>query len=165
MPVEIRWETNLRLAGELATFFIANTDDEYISWGEYLNGRATVNGQWSEQIVALLETEIHGALGGKGPKRMVTGWRENRLCAFAIIQFPISARFAYATLEDLVVQRQGNNAGIGSKVLAWIEAALRQQGISHLSLENGAANRKAQRFFRRRGYRAVTVMRLKPLHG
>ena len=77
--------------------------------------------------------------------------RNQHLAGFAIMEFSA----AHAHLNLLAVEPRSQGAGIGRKLVAWLEDSARIAGTFNVRLELRAANRGALHFYRRLGYTEV----------
>ncbi len=78
---------------------------------------------------------------------------QERLIAFAIMYFGLEE----AHLNLLAVQPGYRHAGIGRRLVAWLEQSAVAAGIRTLSLEVRADNHKAQRFYQTAGFRRIAL--------
>lgn len=63
----------------------------------------------------------------------------------------------WAQLENLVVDEAHRGRGVGRALMAWCEAAARDAGCYKLQFQSRNHRRGSHRFYRRLGYRALTV--------
>lgn len=66
-------------------------------------------------------------------------------------------------IENLYVDPDFRNQGVGSELLAQAEAELVERGVDVVSLQAMAANEDARRFYRRHGYSPHRVVMEKPI--
>lgn len=63
----------------------------------------------------------------------------------------------WAQLENLIVDEAHRDRGVGRALMAWCEAAAREAGCYKLQFQSRNHRRDSHRFYRRLGYRALTV--------
>ena len=78
----------------------------------------------------------------------------NRFVGFAIMKYADDE----AHLLLLAVQAGYRRRGVGSALIAWLEATARVAGIALISLEARAGNAAARAFYRGLGYREVGLL-------
>ena len=83
---------------------------------------------------------------------VVVAARRKRIAAFAIMRFGQEE----AHLDLLAVRPQFQRAGLGRRLLEWLEKSAVVAGISVIYLEVRENNKQAQAFYRKLGYRRVT---------
>jgi len=95
-------------------------------------------------------------------QRSVTDAATNVVVARAGSRFVGFAIMRYADEEAhlllLAVHADHRRCGVGSALLAWLEATVRVAGIGVISLEARAGNAAARAFYRARGYREVGLL-------
>ena len=67
-------------------------------------------------------------------------------------------------IQNVYVQREHRNDGIGNRLLTAAETALERRGVDVISLEAMAANDRAIRFYRRHGYEDYRIELEKPIN-
>ncbi|MDX1527402.1 MAG: ribosomal protein S18-alanine N-acetyltransferase [Gammaproteobacteria bacterium] len=83
---------------------------------------------------------------------VVVAARKNRIAAFAIMRFGQEE----AHLDLLAVRPQFRRAGLGRRLMEWLEKSAVVAGISVIYLEVRENNKEALAFYKRLGYRRVT---------
>lgn len=160
-------DPNERQLDSLSRFFVENVHPGYISFGEYRAGLAVPEKGWvsdlREKILSQMSECVKRSADCGLAKASASSPEGEALQALAIVRFCMNAEFPYALLEDIVVGRQTKTRGVGSGFLDWIEEECRKRGAKYLSLETGVENPKAARFFRRRGFRPASIVRMKRL--
>ena len=63
----------------------------------------------------------------------------------------------WCQMENLVVDETHRGKGVGRALMAWCEAAARDAGCYKLQFQSRNHRRDSHRFYRRLGYRALTV--------
>lgn len=63
-----------------------------------------------------------------------------------------------ALLEDMVVSPRARGAGLGSQLLEQVISLVRNQGCKRITLLTDRANESAQRFYRRHGFEASSML-------
>ena len=64
----------------------------------------------------------------------------------------------HAEITELFVREECRRRGVGTRLIAFMEAEFCKQGIRHFQLFTGASNAAAQAFYRSCGYRATGEM-------
>ena len=150
----------------LANFFARHVGSEYISHGEIQTGRAPSPGRFSPDLVGVLMQELGAALDSAQAVRVATLHNDGSLAGLGIVSVHGDSVLNYAILQDLVVARDARGRGLGSALLAWIEARLREHGVRRVFLESGVSNHRAHEFFEARDFRACSLTMMKELdHG
>ena len=91
---------------------------------------------------------VAGHIRGRD-SNVLTAWATGQLIGFAIMQF-----FAeHAHLNLLAVEPVYRRAGIGRRLIEWLEETARVGGIFLVNLEVRAGNEGARAFYRNLGYR------------
>ena len=70
---------------------------------------------------------------------------------------------AQAYIGELAVAAEAEGHGVGQNLLAAVERWARDQGLTLLTLETGAANQRARRFYARAGFEDESVRLTKAL--
>jgi ribosomal protein S18 acetylase RimI-like enzyme len=86
-----------------------------------------------------------------------------RLVGLALVDFRRSGEPTYAVLQDIVIESNARNCGIGATLLSWVENAVQREGIKHIFLESGLQNNKAHSFFEKHGYRTTSIIMYKQM--
>lgn len=167
-PLRIRWCDDSQRIPALVSFFVDHTDPGYISHGELMDGRADELDQWSDALPRILAEEFRECEFGARPtrptgKRIALAEAPDGLAAFSLVELCGEGRTRHAVIHDLVVDRAQRGAGIGARLLAWLESSLAREGVRRLFLESGLDNEAAHRFFERAGYRKSSVTMMKTL--
>ena len=157
-------------AGPLAAFFVRNVDKTYISHGEIMDGRALNEGEWSPEFASILEQEFREAIAGnqaasrQGLRLAAARIPGMAVAGVAMLELSQGGRDPYAVIHDLVVAHDMRGQGIGTRLLQWLEAFLKQDmRIDRVFLESGSQNHDAHMFFQRQGFRVCSVNMLKEL--
>lgn len=77
--------------------------------------------------------------------------QSSRIAGFAIMRFAIE----HAHLDLLAVEPAYRRAGVGRRLIGWLEESALVAGISIIYLEVRAANDGARCFYERLGYRSI----------
>ncbi len=141
------------LVPALATFFASNVSTCYISQTELWSGRARDFGHWSPSLTRVIKRELRETFRDKA-KRIAVAERDGEIVGMAVI---VDLGRAYALLEDIVIHRESRGSGVGRTLVRWIFSELRAAGKSSIFLESGGRNVAAHRFFRRQGFRRVSI--------
>lgn len=107
-------------------FFIENVSEKYISHGEVLCGRATVNFKWSKKLRTLLRNEFK--------ENTFLFFLENHIVGLIVLRCVQDI----AHLEDLVIDRKIRKKGLGGLILEGIHDSVKKQGCKILFLDRGS---------------------------
>jgi ribosomal-protein-alanine N-acetyltransferase len=99
------------------------------------------------------EQRILDAMRG-GDDMVLCATVRNRVVGAAVMRFGIDE----ARLNLLLVAPPWQRAGVGRRLLEWLELSARTAGLSVVFLEVRAGNTVAQAFYRRLGYRVVSCL-------
>jgi len=148
----------------LAAFFLANTDETYISHGEVLSGRALEPGRWSPDALRLLAAEMHDwAVRHEHLDQGGVYVAKNGGGLLALALLDVLTHSPWAILEDVVIRKDARGSGLGGKILAFMESEARAGGCARIMLESGAGNTRAHEFFQRRGFAPLSVVMFKDI--
>ncbi len=86
---------------------------------------------------------------------VVVASEQERLIGFAIMEY----RRDEAHLVLLAVEPSRRRAGVGSALIAWLEATALTAGIGIIHLESRRRNLAARAFYRKLGYQEVRIIR------
>lgn len=136
----------------LARFFADNVSTCYISHTELWSGRARDFAHWSPQLDRVIRKELRETFRDRG-KRIAVAERDGELVGMAVVV----DLGRYALLEDIVIKRARRGGGVGRSLVRWIFAEMRAAGKSSIFLESGGRNVVAHRFFRKQGFRRVSI--------
>lgn len=153
----VRWlsrQADRRLLPALAAFFAENVSTCYISQTELWSGRAPDFAHWSPNLKRLIKAELRDTLVRDRARRIAVVERAGELVGLAVV---VDLGRHYALLEDIVVQRESRGSGVGGTLVRWIFRQLREAGKTSVFLESGGRNTAAHRFFRRQGFRRVSI--------
>lgn len=158
----IKWADRKQEWAEAARFFarVIAPDPAYISHGE-IQGALSLDGKtWAPD----LERRFLEELGDLDDTRGIAIMRDesgaivsaaNVTWSFEVAEAP------FATLQDLAVEPALRSAGLGAKLLAFIEKEARRRGAKWLFLESGKDNHRAHAFFERHGFGEVSHVFMK----
>lgn len=168
MPdVAVEWLRDPVDTGQLAAFFVQNVGPDYISFGEMQCGRAVSAGAWHPGLHDVLRSEFDAILreagAGDPPRRLAAIFRHDRMVGLAVLRLEKNAMTPFAVLEDMVIDREQRQAGLGARFLAFIESHARTEGCRQIFIESGLENKGAHRFFGRSGYAPVATVMTKSL--
>jgi N-acetylglutamate synthase-like GNAT family acetyltransferase len=165
--LKISYCTNRKSAGALALFFARNVDTSYISHSEMQYGRAVSANRWSSAFPDLLRKEFAGLAKSSGREkdvfRLVQAELNGAIAGVAVVEFNNESIRPFAVLEDMVVDNKLRGAGIGARMLAWIEAEAVKRKIPEIYLESGIKNAKAHEFFDKHEFVVVSKVMMKDL--
>ncbi|WP_407175769.1 GNAT family N-acetyltransferase [Bradyrhizobium sp. STM 3562] len=168
MTLVMRWCDSSVSPELLAQFFVRHVGPDYVSHEEILSGRAHPDRTWSTKLASVVGDEFSSALFPQSAQlphqtRAFAGYDDSELVCVGLIRFEFIESGPYAVIEDLVVHSAKRAAKYGTQALAWVEGSICEFGIATLFCETGIGNSIAQKFFRRRGFRPVSVVLLKRL--
>lgn len=152
--IEYRWGYPEEFA-EVAHFLSRTIarDPRYVSHGEVQTGLSPDGVNWAANLDALMAEDLRDI----GDDRSVAVARgEGGLVGAAIVLWVREARVSYLVLEDLAVAPEMRSAGVGAKLVEFIEAAGRERGMDWAFLESGLGNEGAHSFFERHGFRPMS---------
>jgi ribosomal protein S18 acetylase RimI-like enzyme len=136
----------------LAEFFAANVPTRYISHTELWSGRARDFAHWAPGLQRVIEKELRAAFRDRS-KRIAVIERSGELVGMAVVV----DLGRYALLEDIVIKRDRRGRGVGRTLVRWLFSKLRAAGKASVFLESGGRNVAAHRFFKRQGFRRVSI--------
>lgn len=165
MELSVGWETDRRIANELANFFMVNVTPAYISYGEIQCGRAIDARRWSPRFREVLIEEfidsISRRLKIREGRRIAVARQQGRVVGIAVIGIHLKAINPYVVIEDLVVDRTERGNGYGKQMLTWIEEQASNMKAVDLFLESGITNEDAHVFFEHHGFKVVSKVMTK----
>lgn len=150
----VRWlnRADRRAIPLLAEFFATNVSTCYISHTELWSGRARDFAHWAPGLKRVIQKELRETFRDR-TKRIVVAERAGELVGMAVVV----DLGRYALLEDIVIKRKRRGRGVGRALVRHIFAAMREAGKSSIFLESGGRNLAAHRFFRRQGFRPISI--------
>ena len=160
------WCRDPAMAEAVAAFFVAHVDPSYISHSELQFGRAAAADRWAEDLAARVRGEAERAIAAPDRltgQRLALMRRGGSLHGLAFVSINDAAPRPFATLDDLVIDRDGRGAGGGGVLLDWVAAQCRAAGCSRLFLESGRDNARAHHFFERRGFVQTSIVMARDL--
>jgi len=132
---------------ELVDMFIENAGKEYITHIEIAEGRATEEGEWSNDLARILYEELFKAVV---EGRVIVAIEDDKILGYALITETQDT----ITIEDIISIQKG----IGSDLLSHIENRGRRYGQKMLIGDVGPNNIRAQKFMEAFGYKASTIV-------
>ena len=153
----VRWlsrKADRRLLPALARFFAENVSTCYISQTELWSGRAPDFAHWSPNLRRVIKAELLDTLVRDRARRIAVVERAGELVGMAVV---VDLGRHYALLEDIVVGRENRGSGVGGTLVRWLFRELRKGGKTSVFLESGGRNTAAHRFFKRQGFRRVSI--------
>jgi GNAT superfamily N-acetyltransferase len=158
-------------ARELAEFFVGNLTPSYISHSELQGFRAVRPGVWADKLGSLVHEEIRERL--RAPlagfpanavwKGVIEAHDEAQLISVALVSLSRQAIVPFAIIEDIVVDHERRDKGIGQAVMDWIVTELRKAAIQRVFLESGETNTAAHHFFERLGFRQISIVMMRDI--
>jgi len=156
---------------KLTQFFVANLTPNYISHSELQGFRAVRPGVWADNLESVVYAEIRERLReplagfpvGADWKGVIEADDNGQLVSVALVTLSRRAAVPFAIIEDIVVDHERRDQGLGQAVMDWIIAALRKAAIHRVFLESGEANVAAHRFFERLGFRQISIVMMRDI--
>ena len=134
----INSELSLRLARPADASSVANLSRDLIEYG--------LRWRWTPERVA-------GSIRAPNVNVLVA-WMDKDIAGFAIMRYGDDD----AHLDLLAVAPPYRRAGIGRRLLEWLEKCAVVAGIFNVDLEVRAENQEAQLFYNRMGYRTLVQL-------
>ena len=163
--MSIAWESDADVREAAAKFFVANinADAAYISHGEVQCGLSIDGVTWADD----LESRFVEDLASMGADQQLAVMRDDQgaMIAVALVQWVDTPRVKFGVIEDLAVPAQMRSAGLGQKMMLWIEGEAAKRQSRWLFLESGKNNLRAHKFFERHGFREMSHVFIKPVGG
>ncbi|HWL15335.1 MAG TPA: GNAT family N-acetyltransferase [Opitutus sp.] len=131
---------------------MSNVSTCYISHTELWSGRARDFAHWSPKLHKVIAREFRETFRDR-TKRIAVAERDGELVGLAVVV----DLGRYALLEDIVIKRQRRGCGVGRRLVRWIFAEMRAAEKASIFLESGGRNVTAHRFFRRQGFRRISI--------
>lgn len=150
----VHWlsRTDRPLIPLLAEFFATNVSTCYISHTELWSGRARDFAHWVPGLKRVIQKELRETFRDR-TKRIVVAERAGELVGMAVVV----DLGRYALLEDIVIKRKRRGRGVGRALVRHIFREMRVAGKASIFLESGGRNVAAHRFFRRQGFRPISI--------
>jgi GNAT superfamily N-acetyltransferase len=153
----IRWATSKQEWAVVARFFarVIGSDPAYISHGEIQSALSLDGKTWAPD----LERRFLEELGDFDEARGIAIMRDangavvsaaNVTWSFEVAEAP------FATLHDMAVEPALRSAGLGARLLAFVETEARMRGVKWVFLESGKHNQRAHEFFGRHGFGEIS---------
>jgi ribosomal protein S18 acetylase RimI-like enzyme len=159
-----RWEAGDGTSPrELARFFAANVQREYISSGEVTDDRALDFERWVPGLEDQMAREFGQALGGGTGSRVATARIDGALVALALVRWCPEARVPHVVLDDVVEAAASRGNGVGARLLDFLLREAKASGLEGAFLESGVHNERAHAFFERHGFSRCSVQMYKRL--
>jgi GNAT superfamily N-acetyltransferase len=166
LPPACAWCRDPAMAEPVAAFFVAHVDPSYISHSELQFGRAVAGDRWADDLAVRMRGEAARAITepDRPARRCLALMRRGgELRGLAFVSFDDAAPRPFATLDDLVIDRDTRGAGDGRALLDWVAAQCRAAGFSRLFLESGLDNARAHHFFERQGFVQTSIVMVRDL--
>lgn len=166
--INYRWCTlnDIVLSDKLAELFVGNTNNNYISHGEVIDGRANSMNEWKGEIKEIMRDEFTEAMGNSFDlpdtfSKLAIALQDKNIIALALIEFHPKTKVII--LSDIVVNAQLRGQKIGELMFSWIETEAKTWGVKYIFLESGNSNHSAHRFFERVGFHTSSVVMVKEI--
>jgi N-acetylglutamate synthase-like GNAT family acetyltransferase len=148
----IYWTSALDERLEAARFFAAHIrrDASYISHGEIQTGLSVDGKSWASDLERRFIEDLSTMEDGQ--KLAVMRDASGAMIAAALVQWEETPRVKFGVLEDLAVPPALRSAGLGARMVAWIDAEARLRQCRWMFLESGKHNTRAHAFFEQCGF-------------
>ena len=154
-------------ADEIADFFCAHANPDYISHAELQNGRAIAPGQWNpdlrQVIVAQVMTVLAQGDTETSKDKIVCAHFDGRLVGVAFLSFGGFKSKKFGVLDDVIVDPVARGKRVGTQLLEWIIRYMKTEGATRLYLKSGVANHKAHDFFEHQGFEQTSIVMMRDL--
>lgn len=141
---------------EVAAFFAGAVqgDPRYISHSEIQLGLSPDGERWIDDLAGRYAEDF----ADPGPHRRIAIARaaDGQLLAAGVLNMVEREQLVFGVLEDMTVSPAARSTGIGTALMAFLEAAAKESGASWCFLESGLHNERAHGFFDRNGYRTIS---------
>lgn len=156
--VSVDWVVEKTDTPELAALFVRNSKNNYISHGEIQVGRAIDEKEWIADIKAHMTTEFSEALQATpfGPSRIIGAKYDGKYIGLALLEYSEYPKGWYATLSDIVVDKQFRHFNIGETMIKWVALHLKEHNISELFAESNLLNETAHNFLNKMGFKTLS---------
>jgi GNAT superfamily N-acetyltransferase len=131
----------------LVSMFRQNAGRDYVTHIEIEEGRATEDGDWSDELYTILNEELFRAVI---EERVIVAVEGPNILGYALITETQNT----ITIEDIISTQRG----IGSDLLSYIENRGRRYGQKILIADVGPNNIRAQKFMEAFGYKVSTIV-------
>jgi len=162
MNISIRPLTEHKSVTAAALFLSQHSGAQpsYISHGELTYGYATSLSEWSEQHQErVVEDLIHGL--NENSIGITGAFINSSLAGISITSFLDNHRKKVCLLEDLIIDPQYGNQGIGTALLSHVENLAANANCDLLMLESGINNTHAHTFFANKGFSLTSKVFIK----
>ncbi len=156
------WAVSHEEWAEAAHFFarILAADPAYISHGEMQTGLSLDGTTWAPGLEKRFLEEL-GAFDDTRSLALLRG-PDGKIIAAANVTWSFEVADApYATLQDMAVEPSMRSAGLGARLLQFVEEEAVRRGAKWVFLESGKNNRPAHIFFERQGFAEVSHVYVK----
>jgi GNAT superfamily N-acetyltransferase len=157
VPIFIEWTRDAAKLEEIAKFFarVIALDPSYISHGEIQAALSLDGATWRPD----LEKHFIEAMGRIDIRRSVVLARNGAydLVGASIVRWDHEpAETAFTTIEDLAVEPEKRQNGVGAALLGAIVDESRVKGMRWIILESGKRNQTAHEFFENHSFDLIS---------
>jgi GNAT superfamily N-acetyltransferase len=163
---DIRWAQDAKEIVKLGAFFAENAVrlPEYISHGEIQYGLSRDGARWDARATDLIEAHFKRLSQNSSRVKVAGAWTgDEKPVGVAILEVVDRDKLKYVVLADILVEERWRGKGIGERMVRFIEAQMRSQGVDWLFLESGTKNEGAHKFFAHLQYRETSKIFAKRL--
>jgi GNAT superfamily N-acetyltransferase len=139
---------------EYLSIFDECKHNNYISHGEIIYGRASSGFKWADDIITQMRQEFNYYISNNN-YIVLEIIIESKLSGFAILE--LHKKTKTAILSDIMIKKDFQGKGAGTKALNKIEEHLKNENIGMVLLESGIRNKAAHDFFEKNGYTQISV--------
>ena len=156
------WAANKAEWAEAAEFFarVIAADPSYISHGEMQTGLSPDGKTWASGLEQRFLAEL-----GRDDERglaIVRGACGKIVAAANVTWCFETADAPFATLQDMAVEPAMRMAGLGARLLRFVEDEALRRGAKWIFLESGKSNHGAHAFFAREGFVEISHVYVRP---
>ncbi|MFZ6689400.1 GNAT family N-acetyltransferase [Undibacterium sp. SXout11W] len=164
--------SRLATADDIADFFCANANADYISHSELQGGRALAPGVWNPDLRQLIFDQANAILKAQGDAsctaKIYCVYLQHRLLGVAFLSLSgdtngVFNTKRFAVLEDIIISPDARGMRVGKRFLDFIIENLKVNDVHRLFLESGITNHKAHDFFEREGFQQTSVVMMREL--
>ena len=159
----IEWISDPSLAPELARMFSRNVDARYVSHGEVMEGLASPDGRWVDDLERRIEGELRESMCQDDGSHVAVLRHDGHIVGLAIVEVVGEGAARHGILHDLVVEGAHRGRGAGEAMVAWIAEQAAGMACRRLFLESGRNNHSAHRFFERQGFEPLSTVFIREL--
>lgn len=157
------WAASKAEWAEVAQFFarVIAADPSYISYGEMQTGLSPDGKTWAPDLEQRFLAEL-GSFDGTRGLAIMRDASGNIVAAANVTWSFETAGAPFGTLQDMAVEPALRSAGLGGRLLRFVEDEAARRGAKWMFLESGKNNGQAHAFFEREGFAEVSRVYARP---